>query len=94
MTGSHTLPENHFPTTQIENPDEAVRKGSSKHQLGFLYAPKVMDPSIATDMLAVPLKLGQAIAFSLSTVHGIRTLSKTPHLSMQRGSESRFSFSP
>jgi len=70
MTGSHTLPENHFPTTQIENPDEAVRKGSSKHQLGFLYAPKVMDPSIATDMLAVPLKLGQAIAFSLSTVHG------------------------
>ncbi|QVL55943.1 MAG: hypothetical protein KFB95_01685 [Simkaniaceae bacterium] len=70
MTGSHTLPENHFPTTQIENPDEAVRKGSSKHQLGFLYAPKVMDPSIANEMLAVPLKLGQAIAFSLSTVHG------------------------
>jgi len=29
-----------------------------------------MDPSIAKDMLAVPLKLGQAIAFSLSTVHG------------------------
>ncbi|MCB1110505.1 MAG: phytanoyl-CoA dioxygenase family protein [Chlamydiia bacterium] len=70
MTGSHTLPENHFPTVQIENPDEAVRKGSAKHQLGFLYAPKVMDPSIEKDMLAVPLKLGQAIAFSLSTVHG------------------------
>lgn len=70
MSGSHTLPENHFPTTQIENPDEAVRKGSAKHQLGFLYAPKVMDPSVEKDMLAVPLKVGQAIAFSLSTVHG------------------------
>ncbi|MCB1107770.1 MAG: hypothetical protein KDK76_06720 [Chlamydiia bacterium] len=70
MSGSHTLPENYFPTTQIENPDEAVRKGSAKHQLGFLYAPKVMDSSIAKDMIEVPLKIGQAIAFSLSTVHG------------------------
>ncbi len=70
MTGSHTLPESHFPTTQVENPDAAVRKGSSKHQLGFLYAPKVMEPSVAKDMTPVPLKVGQAIAFSLSTVHG------------------------
>lgn len=70
MTGSHTLPDDYFPTTQISNPDAKVTKGSSKHQLGFLYAPKVMDPSIEKNMLAVPLKIGQAIAFSLSTVHG------------------------
>ncbi len=70
MTGSHILPENYFPTTQVENPDNAVRKGTAKHQLGFLYAPKVMGPSIEKNMLAVPLKVGQAITFSLSTVHG------------------------
>ena len=70
MTGSHSLPENHFPTMQIENPDEDVRKGSAKHKLGFLYAPKVMNPSVGKDMIAIPLKLGQAIAFNLSTVHG------------------------
>ncbi len=70
MTGSHTLPEDYFPTTQIKNPDTNVQKGSPKHQLGFLYAPKVMDSSIEKQMLAVPLKVGQAIAFSLSTVHG------------------------
>ncbi|MCB1085253.1 MAG: hypothetical protein KDK60_04045 [Chlamydiia bacterium] len=70
MTGSHILPEDHFPTKQIVNPDTEVTKGSSKHQLGFLYAPKIMDPSVEEEMLAVPLKVGQAIAFSLSTVHG------------------------
>ena len=29
-----------------------------------------MDSSIAKDMIPVPLRLGQALAFSLSTVHG------------------------
>lgn len=70
MTGSHTLPENHFPTKQIKNSDPAVQKGSAKHQLGFLYAPKVMDPLIASETIPIPLKLGQALAFSLSIVHG------------------------
>lgn len=70
LSGSHLHPESHYPTTQIENPDTAVRKGTQKHQLGFLYAPKVMDPSINDKMEPIPLKMGQALIFSLSTVHG------------------------
>jgi len=70
LSGSHVHAEESYPTTQIVNPDTAVRKGSEKHQLGFLYAPKVMDPSIGSQMEAIPLKVGQALVFSLSTVHG------------------------
>jgi sporadic carbohydrate cluster 2OG-Fe(II) oxygenase len=70
LSGSHLHPESRYPTTQIENPDTAVRKGTAKHQLGFLYAPKLMDSSIEKEMEAIPLKVGQALIFSLSTVHG------------------------
>lgn len=72
LSGSHIHPEEMYPTMQIENPDAKVRKGSAKHQLGFLYAPKVMDQSIEEQMETIPLKLGQALIFSLSTVHGSR----------------------
>lgn len=70
MSRSHILPESLFPTDQIQNPDTDVTKGSSKHQLGFLYAPKLMDPAIESEMTKIPLKIGQALMFSLSTVHG------------------------
>ena len=70
MSGSQTAPESMFPIEQIKNPDTAVVKGSAKHQLGFLYAPKLMDPEIEKQMTPIPLKLGQALMFSLSTVHG------------------------
>jgi len=70
MSGSHIQSEKAFPTTQIENPDSSVKKGSLKHQLGFLYAPKKMDSSVERKMVPIPLKVGQALAFSLSTVHG------------------------
>jgi|ERR1700722_14944026 len=70
LSGSHIHSEENYPTIQIENLDAAVRKGTAKHQLGFLYAPKVMDPSIEKEMEPVPLKVGQALLFSLATVHG------------------------
>jgi sporadic carbohydrate cluster 2OG-Fe(II) oxygenase len=70
LSGSHVLSEELFPTVQVQNPDGEVVKGSEKHNLGFLYAPKVMDPSIEERMQAIPLKVGQALVFSLSTVHG------------------------
>lgn len=70
LPGSHIQSEEIYPTHQIVNPDSAVRKGTAKHQLGFLYAPKVMNPSIEEQMVAIPLKVGQALIFSLSTVHG------------------------
>lgn len=70
MSESHFLPESLFPTNQVQNEDREVTKGSDKHKLGFLYAPKLMDPSIEEKMQAIPLKVGQALLFSLSTVHG------------------------
>lgn len=70
LTGSHILPESDFPTTKIENPDPSISKGSAKHQLGFLYSPKVMDLSIEGRMQPIPLTIGQALIFSLSVVHG------------------------
>lgn len=70
MSGSHILSEKFFPTTQIENPDQEVKKGSEKHKLGFLYAPKLMAEEIENKMEPIALKLGQALVFSLSTVHG------------------------
>lgn len=70
MSGSHILSEELFPITQIQNPDTEVVKGSQKHKLGFLYAPKVMADSVEASMKKIPLKLGQALLFSLSTVHG------------------------
>ena len=72
LSGSHVHCEDYYPTTQVENPDTAVRKGTAKHQLGFLYAPKVMHPSIEQQMEPIALKVGQALVFSLSTVHGSR----------------------
>ena len=68
LSGSHETPEDHFRFTQVTSPE--VTKGSAKHQLGFLYAPKMMDPEQTRDAIAVPLKFGQALIFSLSLVHG------------------------
>jgi Phytanoyl-CoA dioxygenase (PhyH) len=68
LSGSHLRPESDFPTTQIQSPD--VTKGSAKHQLGFLYAPKLIDPAYTVDMQPIPLALGEALIFSLATVHG------------------------
>ena len=70
LSGSHVHSEDFYPTTQVENPDGDVRKGTPKHQLGFLYAPKAMHPSIDEHMEPIALKVGQALIFSLSTVHG------------------------
>lgn len=67
MSGSHILSEKLFPVTQETS---SVIKGSEKHKLGFLYAPKLMDPTVEARMRPVPLKVGQILIFSLSTVHG------------------------
>ncbi|HSX24412.1 MAG TPA: methyltransferase domain-containing protein [Candidatus Andersenbacteria bacterium] len=65
---SHLIPEKSIPLIQTKSED--VEKGSAKHKLGFLYAPKIIDPSYHLDMQPVPLQLGQVLAFSLATLHG------------------------
>lgn len=68
LSGSHTRPESDFPVTQTQSAE--VTKGSELHKIGFPYAPKVMDADPLTNMQAVPVKAGEALIFSLATVHG------------------------
>jgi hypothetical protein len=68
VTGSHREPDAAYPFTQTTSPD--VEIGSEKHQLGFPYAPRVLDPALDDRAEAVPLELGQALVFGLALVHG------------------------
>ncbi len=68
LPGSHLAPQEAYPTEQVVS--EEVTKGSAKHQLGFLYAPKLMRPGIEKEMVPIPLKVGQGLLFSLAAVHG------------------------
>lgn len=68
LSGTHLLSEEAFPVEQIKSVD--VEKNSTKHKLGFLYAPKVMSEEVRANVKPVSLKVGQALAFSLSLVHG------------------------
>lgn len=65
---SHIIPDHCFSLNQIINED--VPKNSQKHKMGFLYAPKLMNPEIKKNMIPIPLKKGQALVFMLSIVHG------------------------
>lgn len=68
--GSNLKGEGEIPFESVENPDKSVTKGSLKHQLGFLYAPKVLREGYPLNAVPVPLRLGQVLAFGLSTLHG------------------------
>jgi ectoine hydroxylase-related dioxygenase (phytanoyl-CoA dioxygenase family) len=68
LSGSHVRPEADFPVTQTQSAD--VAKGSNLHKMGFPYAPKVMDAGPLAGIQAVPVKKGEALIFSLATVHG------------------------
>jgi len=67
VSGSHSHSEELYPTEQIQGDSE---KGSKKHQMGFLYAPKVIQSDLEEQIVQVPLKVGQLLIFSLATVHG------------------------
>jgi hypothetical protein len=68
ISGSHVEPESAF--TFQQRTSDTVSKGSVKHRLGFLYAPKVMESTVASRMEPVPVRVGEALVFSLSIVHG------------------------
>ncbi len=51
-------------------PEPLWKKGSSKHALGFPYAPQKLDAKAEKDLQTVPLNIGQAMLFSPSLVHG------------------------
>ena len=68
VSGTHLLSEAALPVTQVRSED--VARGSNKHKLGFLYSPKLMSDEIRSRVTPIPMKVGQALAFSLSLVHG------------------------
>jgi ectoine hydroxylase-related dioxygenase (phytanoyl-CoA dioxygenase family) len=68
LSGTHLLAEDALPFEQVKSPN--VEKNSTKHKLGFLYAPKVMSDEVRQSIKPIALKVGQALAFSLSLVHG------------------------
>jgi hypothetical protein len=68
ISGSHVSPDSAYPYVQQVTPEVAIR--SPKHQLGFPYAPRLLDPLLAERAEPVPLAVGQALVFGLSLVHG------------------------
>ena len=68
ISGSHVSPDSAYPYVQQESPDVTIR--SPKHQLGFPYAPRLLDPALVERAEPVPLTVGQALVFGLSLVHG------------------------
>ncbi len=69
LPGSHLLPEEAYPWTQEKGDCE---RGSDRHWLGFMWAPKRMDKSVEDQCVAVPCRVGEAILFNANCVHGIK----------------------
>ncbi len=68
VSGSHLAPDSEYPFVNQISEDVVIR--SPKHQLGFPYAPRVLDPEVTLHGRPVPLRVGQALVFPLSLVHG------------------------
>jgi hypothetical protein len=68
ISGSHVSPDSAYPYLQQGSPDVTIRW--PKHQLGFPYAPRLLDPLLVDRAESVPLTVGQALVFGLSLVHG------------------------
>lgn len=68
MSGSHTMTAEEIPYEDTISED--VEKGSLKHSLGFLYAPRKLPDWVNKQMVSVPVFPGQALVFAKSTVHG------------------------
>ena len=68
IPGSHVEPDAAYPYRQL--PADQTLIGSPRHRLGYPYAPRLLDPSLAARAEPVSVRLGQAMIFGLSLVHG------------------------
>lgn len=57
-----------IPYTKVES--QTIKKGDKKSQLGFQYAPKIIDKDYKINAIPIPLKFKQILAFGLGTIHG------------------------
>jgi len=70
ISGSNVRPDSDFPTTTEVNPNPAIVKGSDIHKLGFPYATKKIVSARLSGLKPVPVRLGEAIIFTVATIHG------------------------
>ena len=68
VSNSHIKSEKYYKPQKKKSSHE---KGSKEHLMGFPYAPIEMEKSrFVSELRPVPLKIGQGILFSPSTIHG------------------------
>lgn len=67
LPGSHFKPDDYYPYTIIE---PQCDKGDDKHWLGFRYEPKKMSKETENKTIPIACRVGQAILFNSSCVHG------------------------
>jgi hypothetical protein len=70
LPGSHTKPDEFYPWVQERSPD--VERGSVKHWLGYMYAPKRMSKEVEDQCVPVPCRVGEALLFNAACVHGAK----------------------
>lgn len=68
ISGSHLEPDAAYPFVQSQSQQVVIR--SPRHQLGFPYAPRLLDPALDERAQSLALDVGQAAIFGLSLVHG------------------------
>jgi hypothetical protein len=68
IPGSHTEPDTAYPFVQTVSDNVAF--GSPRHRLGYAYAPRLLDPALDARAEPIPVRVGQAVIFGLSLVHG------------------------
>jgi ectoine hydroxylase-related dioxygenase (phytanoyl-CoA dioxygenase family) len=66
--GSHGKSDAEIPFRRTEDP--SVVKGSARHQLGYPYAPQVLDAGYRAALQPVPLMCGEVLLFTLALLHG------------------------
>lgn len=68
ISGSHLEAESAYPYVETRSPN--VERNSVMHQMGFLYAPKKMRAEDIARLEPTDTHLGEALVFSLASVHG------------------------
>ena len=68
IPGSHLESDEAYPFTQTFS--QTVKFRSLEHELGYAYAPRLLDPSLEIRAEPMPARVGQALIFGLSLIHG------------------------
>jgi len=68
IPGSHLEADAAYPFRQTTSAEVTIR--SPRHELGYPYAPRLLDPALDARAVPVPLRLGQVAIFGLALVHG------------------------